>query len=265
MQAKHLHFKLVIIGAGNVATHLAKRLKKKGCEIMQIVSRSTKNAQALSLQLSVPFVTDIKKINKQADIYILCTSDDEIEKISKILKLPGKLVLHTSGSVDRNILKNISSNVGVLYPLQSFSKEVKTSFTSVPLLIEASNKQSLQKLKIVATLISKQVREVNSVNRLKLHVAATMINNFTNHIYTLSHEFLIKEKNDLFHLLMPMMKESFNKLKKQRPIALQTGPAKRGDEKTIKKHLQMLEKYPEQKKVYELFTALIKKKYNAHL
>lgn len=259
MQTVPQHFKLVIIGAGNVATHLAKRLKKKSYEIIQIVSRSPKNAQALSLQLSVPFVTDIKKINKQADIYILCTPDDEIEKISKTLKLPSKLVLHTSGSVDRNILKNISSNVGVLYPLQSFSKEIKTSFASVPLLIEASNEQSLQKLKIIASSISKQVSEVNSVNRLKLHVAATMVNNFTNHIYTLSHDFLIKEKNDLFHLLMPMMKESLKKLKTQKPTALQTGPAKRGDDKTIKKHLQMLEKYPEQKKVYELFTTLIKK------
>jgi predicted short-subunit dehydrogenase-like oxidoreductase (DUF2520 family) len=263
MKTAHQHFKIVIIGAGNVATHLAKRLKKKGFYILQIVSRSEQNAEELALELHVPFVTDINKINKHADIYILCTPDDEIEKINKSLKLADKLVLHTSGSVAMDVLKKISTNIGVLYPLQSFSKDVKTPFASVPLLIEANNKSSLQELKAIASTISKQVRTVNSVNRLKLHVAATMVNNFTNYIYTLSDDFLVKEKNDLFHQLVPMIKESARKLKKQKPDALQTGPAKRGDNKTITKHLELLKRYPEQKKVYELFTALIKKKYHA--
>jgi predicted short-subunit dehydrogenase-like oxidoreductase (DUF2520 family) len=89
-----------------------------------------------------------------------------------------------------------------------------------------------------------------------------MVNNFTNYIYTLSDDFLVKEKNDLFHLLIPMIKQSAKKLKKQKPALIQTGPAKRGDNKTVAKHLELLKKYPEQRKVYELFTALIEKKYN---
>ena len=254
--------KLVIIGAGNVATHLAKRLKKKDFYILQLVSRSAKHTEELALELHVPYVTDIKKINRQADVYILCTPDDEIEKLSKILRLPGKLVLHTSGSVSMGVLKNISTNRGVLYPLQSFSKDVKTPFISVPLLIEANNASSLEDVKKIASSLSKHVNKVNSVNRLELHVAATMVNNFTNYIYTLSNDFLIKENNDLFHLLIPMIKESVKKLKKKKPDMLQTGPARRGDNTTINKHLKLLEKYPEQKKVYELFTSLIKKKYH---
>ncbi|HXD91793.1 MAG TPA: NAD(P)-binding domain-containing protein, partial [Bacteroidia bacterium] len=64
METPQPYFKIVIIGAGNVATHLANRLKKKGHDILQIVSRSAENAKVLSLQIGVPFVTDIKKINK---------------------------------------------------------------------------------------------------------------------------------------------------------------------------------------------------------
>ncbi|MEO8761445.1 MAG: DUF2520 domain-containing protein [Bacteroidia bacterium] len=259
METEAKTFKIVIIGAGNVATHLAKRLHKKGNEILQIVSRSEKNARELSLQINSPFVTDIKKINKQADIYILCTPDDAIEKIAKTLKLPKKLVLHTSGSVDINVLKKISNNIGVLYPLQSFSKQVKISFATVPLLIEANNTSSLQSLKTLATSLSKHVSEVNSANRLKLHLAATMVNNFTNHLYTLAYDFLDKENPNPFHLLMPLIKQSAKKIKTQKPAAVQTGPAKRGDTKTIKKHIALLKKHPNQKKVYELFTTLIKK------
>jgi predicted short-subunit dehydrogenase-like oxidoreductase (DUF2520 family) len=256
------HFKIVIIGAGNVATHLANRLKKKGHEILQIISRSAENAKTLSLQIGTPFVTDIKKINKQADIYLLCVPDDEIEKLNKILRLPKKLILHTSGSVDMKALKNISTNIGVLYPLQSFSKQVKVSFASLPVLIEASNATSLQKLKTLALSLSKHVSEVDSNNRLKTHVAATMVNNFTNYLYSLSYDFLTKEKNNSFHLLMPLIKQTVKKIKTHKPSTVQTGPAKRGDDKTIKKHLQLLEKYPNQKQVYELLTRFIKKQYH---
>ena len=159
-------------------------------------------------------------------------------------------------------LKNISANIGVLYPLQSFSKKTKISFSSVPLLIEASNGETLQQLKILAASLSKDINEVNSTNRLKIHVAATMVNNFTNHLYYLSNDFLTKEKSDYFHLLLPLIKQTAKKIKTNKPSDVQTGPAKRGDEKTIKKHLQVLEKYSEQKKVYELFTSLIKKQYH---
>jgi predicted short-subunit dehydrogenase-like oxidoreductase (DUF2520 family) len=262
MESQQQTFKIVIIGSGNVATHLAKRLQKKGNEILQIVSKSEKNAKELSLQIHAPYITDIKKINKQADIYILCTPDDAIEKIASILKLPRKLVLHTSGSVDLNVLKKISGYIGVLYPLQSFSKQIKISFASVPLLIEANNQAVLQKVKLLASSLSKHVSEVNSESRLKLHLAATMVNNFTNHLYSLSYDFLSKEKLNLFHLLMPLIKQSAKKIKNQKPSDVQTGPAKRRDTKTIKKHLELLKKYPEQKQVYELFTTLIKKQYN---
>lgn len=223
METTQHNYKIVIIGSGNVATHMAKRLKKKGHEILQIVSRSAENAKTLSLQIGAPFVTDIKKINKHADIYLLCVPDDEIEKLSKTLKLPKKLILHTSGSVGMVALKSISANVGVLYPLQSFSKQAKVSFSSVPLLIEASNAASLQQVKTLALTLSKHIQEVNSLNRLKIHVAATMVNNFTNYLYHLSYDFLAKEKNNYFHLLMPLIKQTAKKIKTNKPQAVQTG------------------------------------------
>ena len=138
----------------------------------------------------------------------------------------------------------------------------KVSFSSLPLLIEANNTSSLQQLKTISLSLSKHVQEIDSAHRLKIHVAATMVNNFTNYLFSLSYDFLSKEKSNAFHLLMPLIKQTAKKIKTNKPSAGQTGPAKRGDEKTIKKHLQLLEKYPEQKQVYELFTKLIKKQYH---
>jgi len=258
----HRKEKIIIIGAGNVASHLAKRLQKKEHEILQIVSRSEKSGKDLSILLSVPFTTDLNKINQNADVYLLCVPDDEILKIASTLKLPKKLVVHTSGSVEMNVLKNISINTGVLYPLYSFSKQVKVSFPSVPFLIEASNAASLEKLKHIAHSIAKNATEVNSVSRLKIHLAAVMVNNFTNHLFVQSYDYLKQEKINLFHLLQPLIKQTVKKIKTLPPASVQTGPAKRGDTTTLKKHLQLLEKYPEQKKVYKLFSALIKDYYH---
>jgi predicted short-subunit dehydrogenase-like oxidoreductase (DUF2520 family) len=254
--------KFVIIGAGNVATHLAKRLQKKEHEILQIVSRTEKSGKDLSLALSVPFTNDLSKINPNADVYLLCVPDDEILSIAKKLRLPKKLVLHTSGSVEKSVLKTISANTGVLYPLYSFSKQVKVSFSSAPFLIEASNPASLEKLKHIAHSIAKTVVEVNSINRLKLHLTAVMVNNFTNHLYTQSYDYLKQEKINLFHLLQPLIKQTVKKIKTLPPASVQTGPAKRGDNVTVKKHLELLQKYPEHQKVYKLFTTLIKDYYH---
>lgn len=256
-------YKVVMIGAGNVATHLAKRLQKKGHEILQVISKSEKSARDLSLLLSSSYTTDMAKINKQANVYIFCIPDTEIISIASTLKLPGKLVLHTSGSLRVNALKTVSSNCGVLYPLYSFSKQVKVSFSAIPLLIEGATKNSLLQVSHLAHSIGKNVSTVNSDQRLKLHVAAVFVNNFTNFLYGQAYDYLKGEKLNNFHLLQPLIKQTVKKIKNMPPAQMQTGPARRNDKATLQKHMDLLEKYPSQKQVYKLISDLIKKQYNA--
>ncbi len=262
MQTTSDTYKIVLIGAGNVATHLGKRLQKKGHEILQIISKSEKSARELSLLLSAPFTNDIKNINKNADVYLLCVPDDEIINIASTLKLPQKLVLHTSGSIRITALKSISSNCGVLYPLYSFSKQVKVSFSSMPLLIEASNKIALLKLTHLANSLGKNITPVNSDQRLKIHLAAVFVNNFTNYLYAQAYAFLKTGKQNHFHLLQPLIKQTVKKIKTLPPAQVQTGPARRNDTVTLKKHMDLLENYPDQKQIYKLLTSLIKKQYH---
>ncbi|MBS1647493.1 MAG: DUF2520 domain-containing protein [Bacteroidetes bacterium] len=257
---KKTFFNVVLIGAGNVATHLAMQLIKRKHHILQIVSRSKKSGSTLSKKTKTAFTTDIKKINKTADIYIICSPDDAIEKIANQLSLSKKIILHTSGSTSIDILKESSANVGVLYPLQSFSKEIKTDFSSVPILIEANNNHTLQAINTLASTLSTHVIKSDFEHRIKLHLAATMVNNFGNYLLALTYHFLEEDKAD-FSLLFPLIKQTSKKIEKQTPFKVQTGAARRGDKKTITKHLNLLKKYPEQKKIYTLFTQLIKQHY----
>lgn len=258
----HSTYKIVIIGAGNVATHLGKRLQKKGCEVLQVVGRSEQSAKDLSVALSAPYTTDLSEINRNANAYLVAVPDDEIITVGSQLKLPGKLILHTSGSTRINALKNVSSNCGVIYPLYSFSRQVKVSYSSMPLLIEASNKNAMEDVRHLANLIAKNIIEINSDQRLKIHLAAVFVNNFPNFLYTQAYDYLKAEKQNHFHLLQPLIKQTVKKIKTTPPSQVQTGPARRKDQITIDKHLELLAGYPDQKQVYKLLTTLITKYYH---
>ena len=98
-------------------------------------------------------------------------------------------------------------------------------------------------------------KRVNSNQRRVLHLAAVFVNNFTNQLYRIGHEITESEGAE-FDLLKPLILETANKVQELSPYMAQTGPAKRNDQKTIKKHLNLLES-EHYKKIYELLTKSI--------
>ncbi len=257
--------KIVLIGSGNLAFHLTALLVKKGHEIIQFVGRNPETTAELAMKYFTSHTTDLTQINTGADIYIICVNDSEIINVAKQLKLVNKLVLHTSGTSNISLLKGSSSKTGVLYPLQTFSKKSKVKWGKTPFLIEGSTLEVGNEIKDFASTLSKKIVPLTSAQRIKFHLAAVMACNFSNHLFTLSKEFLTKEKVDHFELLLPLINQTVKKIKKTDPAAAQTGPAVRGDKNTIETHLKLLEKYPTEKKLYSLFTQSIIAKKNGKL
>ncbi|HWY33838.1 MAG TPA: NAD(P)-binding domain-containing protein, partial [Nitrosopumilaceae archaeon] len=154
--------KIVLIGTGNLGHHLAKLFVKKGHEIIQIVSRSEVSAKAMGLSFFTSHTSDINALNPNADIYILCVSDNEIEKVASHIKIKNKLLIHTSGSTDIQVLAKSSNKYGVLYPLQTFSKKANTKWSKTPLLIEGNNKDTETLMKTFADSLCNEVHVLNS-------------------------------------------------------------------------------------------------------
>ena len=247
--------KVVLIGGGNVAFHLASHfLENKQVNLVQVYNRHIDSIKYLENKTSI---TNTISNLKEADIYIISISDDAISEFSSQLILKNKLVVHTSGSVSVNELQS-TSNKGVFYLLQSFSKNRKVDLNSIPICIEAEHKTDLALLEILAKSISSKVFHINSDQRKNLHVGAVFVNNFVNHLYYIGYK-LCKEKNVSFDVLKPLILETALKLNDIRPFEAQTGPAKRNDEKTIHKHLAMLSNT--EKDIYELLTKSISKTY----
>lgn len=241
---------VVILGAGNVATHLYKAFSKaKNSSVKQWFNRNLKPIEAYKSNIDV--IDDLSKL-KDADIYILAVSDDAIAGLSSKIPFKDKLVVHTSGSVNIHDLDKKHKR-GVLYPLQTFSKDAEIDFANVPICIETIDKKSYPILKTLATGIGSPVKKVNSDQRRVLHLAAVFVNNFTNQLYRIGHEITESEGAE-FDILKPLIAETAKKINDLSPYKAQTGPAKRNDKKTINKHLKLLEANQHHKDVYELLT-----------
>lgn len=245
---------VIILGGGNVASHLTRAFfKSKKVDLVQVYSRKLLQIEKWRDKTSI--TDDLTKL-KDADVYIISISDDAIEQFSKELQLAGKLVVHTSGSVHMDALK--TDRKGVFYPLQTFTKGKKVNFKKIPICIETSEKEDLLTLEKLATKISKKVFIIDSDQREKLHLGAVIVNNFTNHLYSIGKE--ICDKNDVpFEVLLPLIEETTRKVKTMAPLDAQTGPAKRNDRKTIEKQISQLT--GNQKEIYKIITQSIVETY----
>jgi len=248
---------IVIIGSGNVATHLGLALYDAGYKITQVYSPTKKSAAVLAQKVNATPINDLKKLDLTASVYIIAVKDDAISSLASHLKLKDKIVVHTSGSVGIEVLRNVSKNYGVFYPLQTFSKRKKIDFRTVPLCIEASNKSTALSLQYFAKSISAHVQKVSSDQRKVIHLAAVFACNFSNHMYAIADNILKQHKLSL-DLLKPLIDETAHKIKNDSPVKMQTGPAIRGDKKTMEAHLKLLKGDKKVKEIYKMVSESIK-------
>lgn len=243
--------KVVLLGSGNVAIHLAKTLKNSNnIEFAQRYSRSDSNDEFFDK--SIPVIHNIKQL-KTADIYIIAISDDAITKFSRQLKIKHGLVVHTSGNLSFEMLECKGSR-GVLYPLQTFSKNRNLNFKNIPICIETEKDREFHLLENLANSLSNMVYKTDYQKRKHIHLAAVFANNFTNHMYKIADD-ICKKQNISFEILKPLIGETAHKILTLDPLKVQTGPAIRSDSKVIENQLQELDK--NQQEIYKLVTKSI--------
>ena len=249
----------IIIGAGNVATHLALAMYHSGVKILAIYARKQQSAEKLANKVDAKSFTDLSLLPGNASLNIIAISDSAIELVSNKLQTNG-IVVHTSGITPMSVLAKHPRR-GVFYPMQSFKVNVPVKINEVPVLIEASDEEALNLLKKVANLISKQVVEVQTHERQMVHLAAVFANNFTNHLYAVAHD-ILQGHGLSFDMLKPLIAQTAANMQHQLPENVQTGPAARVDMDTIEMHLQLLREHLPYRQLYELISASIIEKQN---
>jgi predicted short-subunit dehydrogenase-like oxidoreductase (DUF2520 family) len=255
--------KIVIVGCGNVAWHLAAKLSGYDRFRIEVYNHRTNSAlDGFRKELKCKTVVGLNRIPEDASFYFICVPDKFIRATARYVtaKDPRALLLHTSGSAPIGELGERVHDTGVFYPLQTFSRESTVAWNKVPLILEASSEEGLMKLHRVGKLFSTQLYPLAYKHRLKLHLAAVLVNNFTNALYVMASDLLEKEKHNAgmdFDMLLPLIRQTTAKVMAMGPAAAQTGPAKRKDTKVMKKHLSVLGKKSEVHQLYQLFSKII--------
>ncbi|SNR84905.1 Rossmann-like and DUF2520 domain-containing protein [Hymenobacter mucosus] len=255
--------RVVLLGAGRVAQHLAPALLAAGYHVAHIWSRSLASAQALAA--TVPGATaGATAALPAADVYILAVPDAAVPAVLTTMQFPsGALVAHTAGALPLSVFSACPQvRGGVVYPIQTFSPGRMIDWGQVPLCVEAAEAAGEATLLTLAQSLSHNVRLVDSAQRLRLHVGAVFACNFTNHLLGISHALLTEDKLP-FELLAPLVRETVEKALEHPPFMVQTGPAARYDAPTLARHEQALAEQPGWLAIYKHLTASIQEKQHA--
>ncbi|HOF16826.1 MAG TPA: DUF2520 domain-containing protein [Bacteroidales bacterium] len=247
---------VVIIGSGNVAWHITKQMLHKKVNVLQLYSPH--NAKTLAEEFNLPYTDNLSLLKENADMYLFSIKDDAYQDVIAHFPYQNKCMIHTSGSVDINVFQSITENRGVLYPFQTFTKNVDLSFEKIPLCLEAGNQITKEKIEQLAKTLSDNYHFISSEQRKQLHLAGVFACNFTNAMYRIAKE--IVEKNGMdFSILLALIEETARKVQRHAPGKVQTGPAIRNDKKIMQQHLAIIEN-KEYKLLYQTLSSIIQKK-----
>lgn len=242
---------IVMVGAGNLATNLAKAFYRKGFRIEQVYSRTEDAARILARQVEASFTTDVNRLAPHARLYVAALTDEALPALIPHLVAGHEeaLWVHTAGSLPMDIWEGQAQRYGVFYPMQTFSKQQEVDFTQIPIFVEGCDEVCTGFLRAVASILSSKVYEATSEQRRYLHLAAVLACNFTNHLYDLAGHLLAKHGLP-FEALLPLIDETARKVHVLTPHDAQTGPAIRGDKSVMEEHLRLLDEEPAIQELY---------------
>jgi predicted short-subunit dehydrogenase-like oxidoreductase (DUF2520 family) len=249
--------KIVLIGAGNLATCLALEMHRAGMVIAQVYSRTEEHAKSLAAKLGCPPASSLADIRDDAGLYIFAVKDSALEEVLSQMKPNKGLWIHTAGSLPMEIFAPYTERYGVFYPLQTFSKGRPVSFGSIPVFLEARSEEDGTILQHIATALSERVQFLPSEKRKYLHLAAVFACNFSNHMYAIAAD-ILEEQHIPHNVLLPLIDETAAKVHDMPPLQAQTGPAVRYDENVIGRQAEMLDK-ASRKEIYLLLSQSIHK------
>ena len=249
---------VAIIGSGNVAYAYSKALKDNGINPKYVLVRNRETIAEVERLFGVKTIIEYEKLS-DCDLIIIAVKDDVIKEVASRLHNYKGVLVHTSGTQSSSVL-NVVENYGIIYPLQTISKDYDIDFKSGPLLINASTPEVKDKLMSMAQIMSDIVIECTDEDRCYIHMNAVYVSNFVNVMLQIGEKLLKKKSLDI-SILEPLVKETIKKSFVMGAENALTGPARRHDMNTIQNHLNLLNDDVEEKKIYELLTDYILKKY----
>jgi len=253
MEAEFNPLRISFIGSGALAWHLGYQLSLLGHEMVEVYSPNSMHRHSFAARIGAMAVSSIQELTDEVDLVFCCTPDDVLPTLGASRRFTEATVVHCSGAVPLQVLETLSPTYGVLYPFQSFTKARIPSWKEIPILIEGSSLATTDLLFQVAGTLSPLTEMAWENNRIKLHLCGVFANNFSNAMLSVAQK--IAEQNGIdSDWLLPLIRETFERVEYMHPMDAQTGPAKRNDMATIQEHLALLSDSPRESELYTCLT-----------
>lgn len=236
--------RILIVGGGNIAHWLLANLINNEDFLVAIHVRSVEKQSIIKKVIpKVHLEPNLDRIDGQYDVAILAVSDTQITQVIK-QQLKHTVLVHCSGATGIDVLATQALHYGALWPIYSITEEkAKHVPNDIPIIISANSEVAQEKIIIIAHNLSSNLTKGTDEQRLLLHLGATVVNNFTNHLYDLTQRFLRQQQMDM-SLLKPIMVQQANQIPQTTIFSdNQTGAAIRKDFNTITKHQSLIQKF----------------------
>ena len=247
---------VAIVGAGRVGRGLGRRLRELGWRIGAVVARSP--AKASRAVLAIGGGVAHGGLTRQAvgaDLILISTPDDSIEPVARDLakiggdEWRGKIVLHTSGALDRAALEplaKLGASTGSLHPLQTFSGREVPELDGVVFAIEG-DRRALRTARNIARSLGGVPVTIDGAHKAAYHAAGTMVAGQGLAIAEAATQILMQSgftRRQAVQALLPLMRQMLSNFEKHGPRVAWTGPHSRGDYATIARHHTALANFP---------------------
>ena len=245
-----------IIGAGRVGRALGKRLRERGWRIGAVVTRSQATARAAVRAIGDG--TALSRITPEvfaADLILLGTSDDVLPTVVRSLaelggsKCRGKVILHTSATLDRTALAPVArlgANTGSLHPMQAFGGKMIPKLRGVVFAIEGDRK-ARQVAQAIAESLGGITVAIDTRNKPIYHAAAVLAAGSAYPLIETGLQMLMRigfTRRTATQTLLPLIHQILDNIERIGPRAAWTGPLSRGDYGIVARHAKALRGYP---------------------
>jgi predicted short-subunit dehydrogenase-like oxidoreductase (DUF2520 family) len=265
--AKHGTRSITLIGAGNLAHALGPALRAAGYRIDAVAGRtlpqSSKRAKALAKKLGATAIP-LENATPGSDILWICHTDDALAQTAKQLaRKPGwkhRIVFHSSGALTSDMLaplKRAGASIASLHPMMTFVPGTVPKMQGVPFAVEGDSRAVAAARKIVADLGAEAFPIRKSAKPL-YHALGSFSSPLL--VATLVTAERVGQGAGLStrqtrKIIGPILRQTLKNYLESGAAAAFSGPIKRGDLNTVRRHLKELKRVPGASEVYR---ALVK-------
>jgi predicted short-subunit dehydrogenase-like oxidoreductase (DUF2520 family) len=229
-------------------------LARRKYQIREIISRpnSLRRARALAKTVKAR-ATTVANANFDADLTWLCVPDDAIAQVASELSSAAswsrKTVLHSSGALPADVLlplKDAGAVIGSAHPLMTFVAGAAPEFRDVPFALEGDARALTVAAAIVRDLGGNPFR-ISREHKAAYHAFGFFISPLLVALLSAAQQVGVVaglSEDKARALMQPIVRQTVDNIFANGPQAAFSGPLKRGDVATVRKHLDALRAHP---------------------